>query len=199
MLRKNLVILAALLVLAGAAAFAQASINGTVQYDAMATTTLVKDIDPETALESDLLGNSNLVIGYAKEAISGYLIIRTAGVNGLAGLFDFRATWKISDLLSLSGAYSWLPGTFFSGLAVDTDVNALLGASAIGRTGYLRLNIDGAYVGLWVNPGTANTPSSATGPGFFAGYDYKAKNFSVGVNATGAYNWKTEVFAAVAS
>jgi hypothetical protein len=82
---------------------------------------------------------------------------------------------------------------------LDSDGNASLGASAIGRTGYLRLNIDGAYVGLWVNPGTANTPSSATGPGFFAGYDYKAKNFSVGVNATGAYNWKTEVFAAVAS
>lgn len=198
MLRKRIMILAVLLVLVSAAAFAQATVNGSVQYDASGTTTLEKDKDAATAFESDLLGNSNLVIGYTGEAVSGNLIIRTGGAvgagAGLANLFDFRATWKISDFLSLTGAYSWLPGTFFSGLALDTDVNAFLGASAIGRTGHLRLNIDGAYLGFWTDP---NTASKA--PGFFAGYDYRAQSFSVGINGAGTYNIDTEIFAVVGS
>jgi hypothetical protein len=196
MLRKKLTVLAALLVLASAAAFAEVTVSGTVEYDLNGTTTIQKDTENDTKAESDLLGNSNVVIGFAKEAISGNLIIRTAGAagsngSGLPGLFDFRATWKINDLLALNASYSWLPGTFFSGLSFDTDVNALLGASAIGRTAYLRLNIDGAYVGFWAD--------EAKSPGFFTGYDYRAEKFSAGVNGLGTYQPEKEIFSLVAS
>jgi predicted porin len=191
MLKKKLTALAALLALASAAAFAQVTIGGTVQYDLNGTTTIEKDKDPNSNAESDLLDNSNVVIGFAKDAISGNVIVRTAGIKSISGLFDFRAAWKINDLLALNAAYSWLPGAFWSGLSFDGDVNAVLGASAIGRTGYLRLNIDRAYVGFWAD--------EVKSPGFFVGYDYRAQSFSAGTNLTGTYQAEKEIFSLAAS
>jgi hypothetical protein len=192
MIRK-ITVLAALLALVSAAAFADFTVNGTVEYDLNATTTLQEGKDTDTNAESDILDNSNVVVGLSRDALSAIVIIRTAGIKtgGLSGLFDFNAAWQINDLLALRVAYSWLPGAFFSALGIDGDANALLGASAVGRHAQVRLNIDGAYVGFWAN--------GVHHPGFFAGYDFRGNGFSAGVNGIGAYNSDSEIFTLIGS
>jgi hypothetical protein len=193
MLQKKVTILVVLLAALGAAAFAQVSISGTVEYDLNTVITSVKDGDTNATADSDVLENSNVIVSYVKDAISGRVIIRTApaAVGTSGNLFDATANWKVNDLFSLGVGYSWLPGTFFGVLGIDGDVNAFLGSSAIGRQSFLRLNIDGAYVGFWL-------PEAKT-PGFFAGYDYRASNFSAGLNFTGAYRTVEEILGIVAS
>ena len=113
--------------------------------------------------------------------------------RNVLGTWRANATVKFSEM-ALSIGQNELPWIQWSSLALYGDQNSGFGISQSTVDPYLRFDFFGAYVGI--NSGNLMVNGAIVKdfpiPGIFAGYDYKAETFSVGLAFAGLVNKKDE-------